>query len=49
MLGAGRQYLRVAPQVVAAPALGIFLSVLAFNFLGDALRDRLDPSAGRAA
>jgi ABC-type dipeptide/oligopeptide/nickel transport system permease subunit len=49
MLGAGRQYLRVAPQVVAVPAMGIFVSVLAFNFLGDALRDRLDPGAGRAA
>ena len=49
MLGAGRQYLRVAPQVVAVPAVGIFLGVLAFNFLGDALRDHLDPVAGRAA
>jgi ABC-type dipeptide/oligopeptide/nickel transport system permease subunit len=48
MLGAGRQYLRVAPQVVAVPALGIFLAVLAFNFLGDALRDHLDPTLGRA-
>ena len=49
MLGAGRQYLRVAPQVVAVPAVGIFLGVLAFNFLGDALRDHLDPDrrAGR--
>lgn len=49
MLGAGRQYLRVAPQVVAVPALGIFVGVLAFNFLGDALRDHLDPILGRAA
>jgi peptide/nickel transport system permease protein len=49
MLGAGRQYLRVAPQLVAVPAAGIFLGVLAFNFLGDALRDHLDPSAGRMA
>ena len=49
MLGAGRQYLRVAPQVVAVPALGIFLGVLSFNVLGDALRDHLDPTAGRAA
>jgi ABC-type dipeptide/oligopeptide/nickel transport system permease subunit len=47
MLGAGRQYLRAAPQVVAVPALGIFLGVLAFNFLGDALRDHLDPTLGR--
>ena len=49
MLGAGRQYLRVAPQVVAVPAVGIFLGVLAFNFLGDALRDHLDPTGGRSA
>jgi peptide/nickel transport system permease protein len=49
MLGAGRQYLRVAPQVVAVPAIGIFLAVLAFNFVGDALRDHLDPTAGHAA
>jgi ABC-type dipeptide/oligopeptide/nickel transport system permease subunit len=49
MLGAGRQYLRVAPQVVAVPALGIFVGVLAFNFLGDALRDHLDPTLGRPA
>jgi peptide/nickel transport system permease protein len=49
MLGAGRQYLRVAPQVVAVPAIGIFLGVLAFNFVGDALRDHLDPTAGQAA
>jgi ABC-type dipeptide/oligopeptide/nickel transport system permease subunit len=45
MLGTGRAYLRAAPQVVAVPALGIFLAVLAFNFLGDALRDVLDPRA----
>jgi ABC-type dipeptide/oligopeptide/nickel transport system permease subunit len=49
MLGAGRAYLRVAPQVVAVPAAGILLGVFAFNFLGDALRDRLDPGAGRVA
>jgi ABC-type dipeptide/oligopeptide/nickel transport system permease subunit len=49
MLGAGRQYLRVAPQVVAVPAVGIFLGVLAFNFLGDALRDHLDPTGGQTA
>jgi peptide/nickel transport system permease protein len=49
MLGAGRAYLRAAPQVVAVPALGIFVAVLAFNFLGDALRDLLDPRTGAAA
>jgi ABC-type dipeptide/oligopeptide/nickel transport system permease subunit len=42
MLAAGRTYLRVAPQVVAVPAAGILLAVLAFNLLGDALRGHLD-------
>ena len=37
------------PRFVAVPAVGIFLGVLAFNFLGDALRDHLDPSRARAA
>jgi peptide/nickel transport system permease protein len=45
MLGTGRAYLRVAPQVVTVPAVGILLGVLAFNSLGDALRDVLDPRA----
>lgn len=31
------------------PGLGIFLAVFAFNFLGDALRDALDPRLRRAA
>ena len=48
MLGAGRAYLQSAPQVVAFPALVIFLAVLAFNFLGDALRDLTDPSVRHA-
>jgi ABC-type dipeptide/oligopeptide/nickel transport system permease subunit len=42
MLAAGRAYLRVAPQVVAVPAGGILLAVLAFNLLGDALRGLVD-------
>ena len=49
MLGAGRAYLRAAPQVVAVPATGIFLAVVAFNCVGDALRDRLDPGLGHGA
>jgi ABC-type dipeptide/oligopeptide/nickel transport system permease subunit len=42
MLAAGRAYLRVAPQVVAVPAAGIFVAVLAFNLVGDALRSVVD-------
>ncbi len=49
MLAAGRAYLRVAPQVVAVPAAGIFVAVLAFNLVGDALRSAVDrPAAGGA-
>jgi glutathione transport system permease protein len=32
-----------APHVALFPSLAIFLTVLAFNLLGDGLRDALDP------
>jgi peptide/nickel transport system permease protein len=32
---------------ILAPGVGIFLTVLAFNFLGDGLRDALDPRETR--
>jgi len=39
------------PWLLYAPAMAIFVTVLAFNFLGDGLRDALDPrtSGGRKA
>jgi peptide/nickel transport system permease protein len=43
MLTEGRAYLRSAPWISAFPGLAITLSVLAFNLLGDALRDGLAP------
>ena len=43
MLSTGIAAIRSAPWQVAAPGLSIFLLVLAFNFMGDALRDVLDP------
>jgi nickel transport system permease protein len=43
MIGDARQYLRTAPQLMIIPGAMIFLSVMAFNLLGDALRDHLDP------
>jgi peptide/nickel transport system permease protein len=43
MLAEGRTLLRDAPWVTTAPGLAITLTVLAFNLLGDALRDALDP------
>ncbi|MBU7317976.1 ABC transporter permease subunit [Paenibacillus oleatilyticus] len=43
MLSMGRDYLSIAPHVVYFPGAAIFLTVLAFNILGDGLRDALDP------
>jgi ABC-type dipeptide/oligopeptide/nickel transport system permease subunit len=43
MLGAGREFIEVAPHLVLVPGLAITLLVFAFNMLGDGLRDRLDP------
>lgn len=43
MLSQGRNYLNTAPHIVLFPGLIIFATVLAFNLLGDGLRDTLDP------
>lgn len=43
MLSTGREYLRSAPHVSTIPGLAIMFMVLAFNMLGDGLRDALDP------
>lgn len=43
MVSASRSYLRVAPHLMLFPTLAIFVTVLAFNFVGDGLRDALDP------
>ena len=43
MLNAARSHLFEAPHLVFFPALAVALCVLAFNLLGDGLRDVLDP------
>lgn len=43
MLNDGRPYMQVAPQLMMYPGLAIVTVVLAFNLLGDGLRDALDP------
>ena len=43
MLNDARNHLFDAPHLVVFPALAVMLAVLAFNLLGDALRDWLDP------
>jgi peptide/nickel transport system permease protein len=48
MIRTGSQYLEVAPWIGMASGAAIFLTVLAFNFVGDGLRRALDPRlAGR--
>jgi peptide/nickel transport system permease protein len=43
MLDAGRSHLFDAPHLTVFPGLAIAMLVLGFNFLGDGLRDRIDP------
>ena len=43
MLNDARSHLFDAPHLTVFPAVAVMLAVLSFNFLGDALRDLLDP------
>jgi ABC-type dipeptide/oligopeptide/nickel transport system permease subunit len=47
MLSEARNYLFTAPHLVFFPGFAIMLTVLGFNFLGDGLRDALDPRLNR--
>jgi peptide/nickel transport system permease protein len=46
MLNSARSYLDIAPWLSIFPGLAIMVVVLGFNFLGDGLRDILDPRLG---
>jgi peptide/nickel transport system permease protein len=43
MVGLARNFITIAPWLIAFPGLAIFIAVLAFNFLGDGLREATDP------
>jgi peptide/nickel transport system permease protein len=43
ILSEGRQYIKCCPWITTFSGLAIMLAVLAFNIVGDALRDLLDP------
>jgi dipeptide transport system permease protein len=47
LMADGRQYFSSSPWVVTFPGLAILITVLAFNLLGDGLRDALDPKLKR--
>jgi peptide/nickel transport system permease protein len=49
LIAAGRDALAFAPWIVLAPGLMLFLTILAFNFVGDALLDALNPEAAAEA
>jgi ABC-type dipeptide/oligopeptide/nickel transport system permease subunit len=42
-LSDGRAYILLYPHIAIAPGIMIVITVLAFNVLGDGLRDALDP------
>jgi peptide/nickel transport system permease protein len=44
MVSTARQYIATAPHTFVYPTLAIFVAVIAFNLLGDGLRDTLDPT-----
>lgn len=48
MVSTARQYIATAPHTFLYPTLAIFATVIAFNLLGDALRDALDPTLRQA-
>jgi dipeptide transport system permease protein len=47
MLSDAVKYLRAAPWIVVFPGIAIFITVVAFNLMGDGLRDALDPKLKR--
>jgi peptide/nickel transport system permease protein len=47
MLNQARPFFQSHPYLMIAPGVAITLTVLAFNLLGDGLRDALDPNATR--
>jgi ABC-type dipeptide/oligopeptide/nickel transport system permease subunit len=48
MLGSERSQVFTAPHLVFFPGIAIMITVLAFNLLGDGLRDAIDPRLNQA-
>jgi peptide/nickel transport system permease protein len=45
MINDGKMFIRSAPYIIVFPGLAIMITVIAFNTLGDGLRDMLDPKS----
>jgi len=48
MLADGQAYYATAPWMIAVPGFALLTTTIAFNLVGDALRDALDPRTGQA-
>ncbi|HUM14844.1 MAG TPA: ABC transporter permease [Candidatus Nitrosotalea sp.] len=48
-VGRGYRFMRLAPWLVFMPGTAIFLTALAFNLMGDGIRDAFDPRLSREA
>lgn len=46
MVSEGKDFIRRAPYLITWPGVAVMLVVLSFNFVGDGLRDALDPKGG---
>jgi peptide/nickel transport system permease protein len=44
MLSSAKEFMRILPAMSIAPGIAIMITVLSINFIGDALRDALDPT-----
>lgn len=44
MLNEGKDYMQTLPSLMIYPGIGIFVTVMIFNLLGDSMRDILDPN-----
>jgi peptide/nickel transport system permease protein len=44
MLNEGKDYMQTVPGLMIYPGIGIFVTVMIFNLLGDSMRDILDPN-----
>ena len=49
MIAASRAYMTSHPHVIFAPGLALFLVILSFNLVGDALRDYIAPRSDKAS
>jgi ABC-type dipeptide/oligopeptide/nickel transport system permease subunit len=47
MISSGQDYLLIAPWMTLYPGLAILVTALAFNLVGDGIRDIMDPKLRR--